>query len=201
MRKHLDATNLRKKGLSIDFDSKPFWENNERNYYRHGGGGGRGGGRGKRFFGRGDVKYALLELLSKEPMHGYQMMKGLEEKSGGLYTPSPGSIYPTLQMLEDRDLIQATEINGKKIYTITEAGSSFLQERPVEKHLESFHGHSREMLVREDELENDLSELVELLNRVRRNALHDPAKMTRLSFFLKKVRHKLEGHFDEGEEK
>ncbi|MED4583607.1 PadR family transcriptional regulator [Brevibacillus choshinensis] len=200
MRKHLDAKNLRRKGLSVDFDSNPFWKNSERNYYRHGVGG-RGGGRGKRFFGRGDVKYALLELLSKEPMHGYQMMKGLEEKSGGLYTPSPGSIYPTLQMLEDRDLVQATEIDGKKTYAITEAGSSFLQERPVEKPPESFHDHTREMLVQENELEQDLKDLVEVLNRLHRESLQDPTKMARLSFFLKKVRGKLAGQFEEVEEK
>src|SRR6266516_4862688 len=59
-------------------------------------------GEGHRFFGRGDVKYALLELLRERPMHGYEMIKALEEKSGGFYTPSAGTIYPTLQMLEDR---------------------------------------------------------------------------------------------------
>src|SRR5579863_4637910 len=58
-------------------------------------------GEGQRFFGRGDVKFALLELLQERPMHGYEMMKALEERSGGFYTPSPGSIYPTLQMLEE----------------------------------------------------------------------------------------------------
>src|SRR5262245_17962661 len=60
-------------------------------------------GGGKRFFGRGDLKYALLELLQERPMHGYEMMKALQERTGGLYTPSAGSVYPTLQMLEDRD--------------------------------------------------------------------------------------------------
>ena len=59
------------------------------------------GGEGGRFFGRGDMKFALLELLQERPMHGYEMMKALAEKSGGFYTPSPGSIYPTLQMLEE----------------------------------------------------------------------------------------------------
>jgi DNA-binding PadR family transcriptional regulator len=83
----------------------------------------------KRYFGRGGVKYALLELLAKEPMHGYQMMKALEEQSGGLYMPSAGSIYPTLQMLEDRSLIEPAESEGKKAYRITEEGLAFLRER------------------------------------------------------------------------
>ncbi|MBB6731226.1 PadR family transcriptional regulator [Cohnella zeiphila] len=83
----------------------------------------------RRYFGRGGVKYALLELLAKEPMHGYQMMKALEEQSGGMYMPSAGSIYPTLQMLEDRSLIEPAESEGKKAYRITEEGLRFLRER------------------------------------------------------------------------
>ncbi|HJT59495.1 MAG TPA: PadR family transcriptional regulator, partial [Ktedonobacteraceae bacterium] len=80
------------------FGSGPFGPGGH--HFGHGGpfGPGREGGR---FFGRGDMKFALLQLLQERPMHGYEMMKALEEKSGGFYTPSPGSIYPTLQMLED----------------------------------------------------------------------------------------------------
>lgn len=85
-------------------------------------------GGGKRYFGRGGVKYALLRLLESQPMHGYQMMKSLEEQSGGLYIPSAGSIYPTLQMLEDRELISSTVTEGKKIYRIRDAGRAFLKE-------------------------------------------------------------------------
>lgn len=86
-------------------------------------------GEGRRFFGRGDVKFALLELLRERPMHGYEMMKALEEKSGGFYTPSAGTIYPTLQMLEDRNLVTAQEAEGKKVYSITDAGRAFLEEQ------------------------------------------------------------------------
>lgn len=87
---------------------------------------------GRRFFGRGDVKYALLELLQERPMHGYEMMKALEERSGGFYAPSAGTIYPTLQLLEDRSLVTVLEEGGKKIYSITEAGRTFLNERQKE---------------------------------------------------------------------
>ncbi|MCS7464323.1 PadR family transcriptional regulator [Paenibacillus doosanensis] len=100
-------------------------------YYRHGfRGEGRGEGRGggKRYFGRGDVKFALLELLAAEPMHGYQIMKALEEASGGLYVPSAGSIYPTLQMLEDREWVRSGEQDGKKVYRITDLGQEAVSE-------------------------------------------------------------------------
>ena len=87
------------------------------------------GGEGGRFFGRGDMKFVLLELLQERPMHGYEMMKSLEEKTGGFYTPSPGSIYPTLQMLEDGGMVTSSEIDGKKVYSITDAGRASLTER------------------------------------------------------------------------
>ncbi len=95
-------------------------------------------GEGRRFFGRGDVKFALLELLRERPMHGYEMMKALEEKSGGFYTPSAGTIYPTLQMLEDRNLVTANEADGKKVYSITDAGKAFLEQQ--QKESETFQG-------------------------------------------------------------
>jgi DNA-binding PadR family transcriptional regulator len=85
-----------------------------------------------RFFGRGDVKFALLELLAERPMHGYEMMKALEAKSAGFYVPSAGTIYPTLQLLEDRELVTSSDTNGKKVYQITEAGKTMLTQRQAE---------------------------------------------------------------------
>lgn len=82
---------------------------------------------GKRYFSRGGVKYALLKLLEQEPMHGYQMMKAIEEQSGGMYIPSAGSIYPTLQLLVERGLAAVKdEDSGKKVYMITEQGRTAL---------------------------------------------------------------------------
>ncbi|MFB9276393.1 PadR family transcriptional regulator [Cohnella cellulosilytica] len=97
----------------------------------HGGGWGRPGGRGegKRFFMRGEFKLALLELLESEPMHGYQLIKAMEEKTGGMYSPSPGSIYPNLQLLEDMQLVSSSEQDGKKLYRITEEGKAYLREQ------------------------------------------------------------------------
>jgi DNA-binding PadR family transcriptional regulator len=79
-------------------------------------------------FNKGDLKYVILDLLKEKPRHGYEVIRELEEMSHGLYTPSPGAVYPTLQMLEEIGYAEATERDGKKIYTITEAGLKFLDE-------------------------------------------------------------------------
>jgi DNA-binding PadR family transcriptional regulator len=78
---------------------------------------------------RGDVRTALLTLLADRPMHGYDLIRDLEERSGGAWRPSPGSIYPTLQLLEDEGLVTSEERDGKRVYTITDAGRVEVQER------------------------------------------------------------------------
>ncbi len=72
--------------------------------------------------GRGDVRAAVLSLLAERPMHGYQIISEIEERSGGTWKPSPGSVYPTLQLLADEGLIEAEESGGRKTYALTEAG-------------------------------------------------------------------------------
>lgn len=72
--------------------------------------------------GRGDVRAAVIALLFEQPMHGYQIIREIEERSGGSWKPSPGSVYPTLQLLADEGLISAEESNGRKTYSLTEAG-------------------------------------------------------------------------------
>ena len=79
---------------------------------------GRGGPRAR----RGDVRAAVLALLAERPMHGYEMIQELEERSGGLWRPSAGSIYPTLQLLEDEDLIRGEETEGKRRFELTDEG-------------------------------------------------------------------------------
>jgi DNA-binding PadR family transcriptional regulator len=79
-----------------------------------------------RIFDRGDLKYMVLELLRDRPMHGYEVMRALEETSGGAYTASPGSVYPTLQSLEDDGYVSSEEADGRKVYTITGEGREFL---------------------------------------------------------------------------
>ena len=85
-------------------------------------GGGRGGWGGGRRMRRGAIRTAILISLKDEPAHGYEVMRRLEEMSGGLWRPSPGSVYPHLQMLEDEGLVQSSEAEGSRTYTLTETG-------------------------------------------------------------------------------
>jgi DNA-binding PadR family transcriptional regulator len=90
-----------------------------------------GGPRGRRrrqWFESGDMKYVILKLLKDKPRHGYEVMKELEEQLHGCYSPSPGTVYPTLQWLEDEGLVVAKDVEGKKVYEITDAGRAFLEE-------------------------------------------------------------------------
>jgi DNA-binding PadR family transcriptional regulator len=87
----------------------------------------RHGGRGRAP--RGDVRAAVLELLAEEPMHGYQLMQAIADRSGGRWTPSPGAIYPTISQLEDEGLVTVTAESGRKLVTLTDAGRQHLTER------------------------------------------------------------------------
>ena len=80
-----------------------------------------------RFFGPGEVRLALLSLIAETPKHGYELMRQLEERSGGIYNASAGTVYPTLQQLEDEGLISSDSKEGKRVYAITEAGSEELK--------------------------------------------------------------------------
>jgi DNA-binding PadR family transcriptional regulator len=83
---------------------------------------GRGRGRGGPRARRGDVRAAVLALLADRPMHGYEMIKEIEERSEGAWTPSAGSIYPMLQLLEDEGLIRGEDSDGKRRFTLTDTG-------------------------------------------------------------------------------
>src|ERR1700745_1834563 len=72
---------------------------------------------------RGDMSPILLRVLAEKPMHGYEIIRELEKKSHGFWRPSPGSVYPTLQLLEEQDLVTSRDEGGKKVYTLTDAGS------------------------------------------------------------------------------
>lgn len=78
--------------------------------------------------GRGDVRAAVLALLAEQPMHGYQIITEIAERSHGFWKPSAGSVYPTLQLLADEGLIEATEADGRKTYALTEAGRAVAEE-------------------------------------------------------------------------
>ncbi len=94
-------------------------------HHRHGGD---HRGRGSRAR-RGDVRAAVLALLAEQPMHGYEMIKEIEERSGGYWKPSAGSIYPTLQLLEDEGLISGSESDGKRRFSLTDTGREAVESR------------------------------------------------------------------------
>jgi DNA-binding PadR family transcriptional regulator len=93
-------------------------------------GGPRGRGRKAR---RGDIRTAALLLLNEEPRNGYQIMQEVEERSDGVWRPSPGSTYPALQQLEDEGLIRAQELDGRKLFQLTDAGREYVKERGEDK--------------------------------------------------------------------
>ena len=111
-------------------------ERSRHGYGRHemsrGRGRGRGPGRGRHRVRRGDVRSAVLALLDDRAMHGYEMITELEERTGGRWRPSAGSIYPTLQLLEDEGLVTAEEVDGRKVYSLTQAGQKAAPDRTEE---------------------------------------------------------------------
>ncbi|HYJ76296.1 MAG TPA: PadR family transcriptional regulator [Kineosporiaceae bacterium] len=88
------------------------------------------GGRGRR--GRGNIRAAVLALLAEEPRHGYSVMTELGERSGGLWRPSPGSVYPVLQQLQDEGLITSTDRDGRKVFDLTDEGRRYVEEHADE---------------------------------------------------------------------
>ena len=84
----------------------------------------RGRGRGRGRARRGDIRAAILLVLADRPMHGYEVMTELGERSRGVWRPSPGSVYPTLQQLEDEDLVRSEEVDQKRVFRLTDAGKA-----------------------------------------------------------------------------
>src|SRR5271154_6023455 len=118
---------------------------------RHGYGfrGGRGGP--MRFFGAGDLRYVILQLISEKPSHGYEIIKSIQERLGGSYAPSPGVVYPMLTMLEEMGHATVVADGTRKLYTITEEGSKALAENKAQvdalfarmDHIRGEHGGDR----------------------------------------------------------
>jgi DNA-binding PadR family transcriptional regulator len=145
-------------------------------------------GHGPRFFERGGIKFAILELLKDKPRHGYDIIREMEERSGGFYSPSPGAVYPTLQALEDQDLVSATTEEGKRVYAITEAGTAYLDTHKDQAagHRERWESHwgpgggaeARESV---DSIRSALSEV----RRAIRESASDPGKLKEIDALLR----------------
>ncbi|MTD59513.1 PadR family transcriptional regulator [Amycolatopsis pithecellobii] len=96
----------------------PGWGGPGGPFRGHGRGHHRGGRRGR----RGDVRAAILTLLAEQPRHGYEIISEISERSGGFWRPSPGSVYPTLQLLADEGLVTSRDEGGKKLFELTDSG-------------------------------------------------------------------------------
>lgn len=174
-----------------------------------GGPGGFGGpGFGPRMFGRGNLKYVLLDLLQERPKHGYEMIKEMEERTSGFYSPSAGAIYPTLQLMEDRGWVTTQEAEGKKVYAITDAGRQALKEH--QQQAESFggprggwgwgehgreHGHGRgrgpfgrwQMSPELDALRHESFEVARLMRNAVFASNGDPARLAQLRAIVERA--------------
>ncbi len=103
-------------------DFGPGWEGREARGHGHGR---RGGGR---LLDHGTLRWVLLSLIAEKPSHGYELIKAVETKLGGAYSPSPGVIYPSLTLLEEMGALESEAQGGKKLYAITDAGRAMLAE-------------------------------------------------------------------------
>ena len=112
----------------LDPESSPFGRRHQhpRMGRGPGGRGPRGMGRGRGRAPRGDVRAAILLLLETEPMHGYQLMQAIADRTGGRWTPSPGAIYPAISLLEDEGLVEARADGGRKVVELTDAGREYV---------------------------------------------------------------------------
>jgi DNA-binding PadR family transcriptional regulator len=103
---------------------------------------------------RGDVRAALLVLLSEEPRNGYALMQEIEQRSEGMWKPSPGSVYPALAQLEDEGLVRVEETDGRKAYRLTDEGMAYVEENREKL------GTPWSGLADDDEGANDLRQLI-----------------------------------------
>src|ERR1700716_1121285 len=158
--------------------------------------GGFGQAPGERFFGRGDLKYIILELLKDQPRHGYDIIRALEDRMRGYYRPSPGSVYPTLQMLEDLGYVTSSQEEGKKVYSITDEGRRYLVEQQstiddIRSRISAgWDAASRPEMA---DLMHELQQLARALFRQgTRGALKDPERLRRLREIVSRARNEVD---------
>src|SRR5437773_74186 len=150
----------------------------------------------ERFFGRGDLKYVILDLLKDQPRHGYDIIRALEDRMGGRYRPSPGSVYPTLQMLEDLGYVTSSQQEGKKVYSITDEGRRYLTEQAstiddIRSRITA--GWDAAQRPEMADLMHELRELAPALFRQgTRGALKDPERLKKLRDIVSRARAEVE---------
>jgi DNA-binding PadR family transcriptional regulator len=155
------------------------------------------GGRWGRFFGPGEIRLALLSMLDGGPKHGYELMKELESKSGGIYKASAGAIYPALQQLEDEGLVTSDQSAGKRNYSLTDAGRAELQSeaetvKRIWQRAEQAGDWAPFMAFGGAEVARPAAEVLKVATRVAARVSHDSAKIAKIREILERTRHEIE---------
>ncbi|MBC7293162.1 MAG: helix-turn-helix transcriptional regulator, partial [Thermoleophilia bacterium] len=126
----------------------------------------------------------------EKPRHGYEIMQELEQRTGGFYCPSPGTIYPTLQSLEDQDLIRSTQEDGKRVYSITDKGLAYLESREeeVKRHQGPWHALGPETLAEGWQAMSEARWFFGDVVRALRRTAADPAKLKEIREVLRETK-------------
>ena len=149
-------------------------------------------------FHKGDLKYVILDLLKDKSRYGYEIIRALEEQSHGFYKPSPGVVYPTLQMLEEMGCASSADRDGKNVYTITEEGRKLLSERSdladeLKSHMR--HHWNPENFGAFGEIMSELARLGKSVGPHIRDA--EPEKLKRISQVVSRARQEIDKILEE----
>lgn len=150
-------------------------------------------GHHSRLFEKGDLKYVILDLVKDKPAHGYEIIRALEERFYGFYSPSAGSVYPTLQLLEDMGYVKSSEQDGKKVYTITDSGKEFLKERGETMDKIKAHMHDWCRGGSHEEMHDVMHDMGHLGRSIMRKARHmDAEKLSRIREIIGRAEREIE---------
>jgi DNA-binding PadR family transcriptional regulator len=155
------------------------------------------GGRWGRFFGPGEIRLALLSMLESGSKHGYELMKELETKSGGIYKASAGAIYPALQQLEDEGMLTSAAVTGKRTYSLTEAGrAEFLKEAETVKQIwrraEQAGDWAPWMGMEGAEVMRPAAAVMKTALRAATRGSHDAARIAKIREILERTAHEID---------
>jgi DNA-binding PadR family transcriptional regulator len=155
------------------------------------------GGRWGRFFGPGEIRLALLSMLESGPKHGYELMKELESKSGGIYKASAGAIYPALQQLEDEGMVISDAGAGKRTYSLTDEGRAELQKeaetvKRIWRRAEQAGDWAPWMGLEGAEVMRPAAEVMKAALKTATRGSHDSGKIARIREILERTKHEIE---------
>jgi DNA-binding PadR family transcriptional regulator len=155
------------------------------------------GGRWGRFFGPGEIRLALLSMLESGPKHGYELMKELETKSGGIYKASAGAIYPALQQLEDEGMVTSDAAAGKRTYSLTNEGRAELQKeaetvKRIWQRAEQAGDWAPWMGMEGAEVMRPAAELMKTALKAATRGSHDSAKIAKIREILEQTKKAIE---------